>query len=107
MRMCRARIRVPDQWYGDYLAGLGSARVAERRLEAFCEKYGKETVKTFMREWFDYSERRMIDNIRKGCKELGKSCLIYMDLAGPKLRTKKIDPIHVKIDKKNRKFILI
>ena len=28
-----ARIRVPDQWYGDYLAGLGSARVAERRLE--------------------------------------------------------------------------
>lgn len=65
MRMCRARIRVPDQWYGDYLAGLGSARVAERRLEAFCEKYGKDTVKTFMREWFDYSERRMIDNIRK------------------------------------------
>jgi len=65
MRMCRARIRVPDQWYGDYLAGLGSARIAERRLESFCEKYGKETVKAFMREWFDYSERRMIDNIRK------------------------------------------
>ncbi len=65
MRMCRARIRVPDQWYGDYLAGLGSARIAERRLEAFCEKYGKDTVKAFMREWFDYSERRMIDNIRK------------------------------------------
>ncbi|MBT3930104.1 MAG: hydantoinase B/oxoprolinase family protein [Rhodospirillaceae bacterium] len=65
MRMCRARIRVPDQWYGDYLAGLGSARIAERRLETFCEKYGKETVKAFMREWFDYSERRMIDNIRR------------------------------------------
>lgn len=65
MRMCRARIRVPDQWYGDYLAGLGSARIAERRLEAFCEKYGKETVKAFMREWFDYSERRMVDNIRR------------------------------------------
>jgi N-methylhydantoinase B len=65
MRMCRARIRVPDQWYGDYLAGLGSARIAERRLEAFCEKYGKETVKAFMREWFDYSERRMVDNISR------------------------------------------
>lgn len=65
MRMCRARIRVPDQWYGDYLAGLGSARIAERRLEAFCEKYGKDTVKAFMREWFDYSERRMIDSIRR------------------------------------------
>jgi N-methylhydantoinase B len=65
VRMCRARIRVPDQWYGDYLAGLGSARVAERRLEEFCAKYGVATVKGFMAEWFDYSERRMIENIRR------------------------------------------
>ncbi len=65
MRMCRARIRVPDQWYGDYLAGLGSARVAERRLEEFCAKYGAATIKKFTRDWFDYSERRMIDNIRR------------------------------------------
>ncbi len=65
VRMCRARIRVPDQWYGDYLAGLGSARVAERRLEEFCAKYGVETVKRFTADWFDYSERRMIDNIRR------------------------------------------
>lgn len=65
MRMCRARIRVPDQWYGDYLAGLGSARVAERRLEEFCAKYGAATIKKFNRDWFDYSERRMIDNIRR------------------------------------------
>src|SRR5262249_2718985 len=26
IRMCRRRIRVPDQWYGDYLAMLGAAR---------------------------------------------------------------------------------
>lgn len=65
MRMCRARIRVPDQWYGDYLAGLGSARVAERRLEEFCAKYGVAAIKQFTRSWFDYSERRMIDNIRR------------------------------------------
>lgn len=65
VRMCRARIRVPDQWYGDFLAGLGSARVAERRLEEFCAKYGVEAVKQFSRDWFDYSERRMIDNIRR------------------------------------------
>jgi N-methylhydantoinase B len=65
VRMCRARIRVPDQWYGDFLAGLGSARVAERRLEDFCAKYGVAAVKNFTREWFDYSERRMIDNIRR------------------------------------------
>jgi N-methylhydantoinase B len=65
VRMCRARIRVPDQWYGDYLAGLGSARVAERRLEEFCAKYGAPAVKRFIADWFDYSERRMIDNIRR------------------------------------------
>jgi len=65
IRMSRARIRVPDQWYGDYLAGLGAARVAERRLEEICAKYGAATVKQFMREWLDYSERRMIDNLRR------------------------------------------
>ena len=65
VRMCRARVRVPDQWYGDYLAGLGAARVAERRLEELCAKYGAATIKTFIRDWLDYSERRMIDNIRR------------------------------------------
>ena len=63
VRMCRARIRVPDQWYGDFLAGLGSARIAERRLKEFCQKYGKETVKRFIEDWMDYSERRMIQSI--------------------------------------------
>src|SRR5581483_368730 len=33
IRMCRRRIRVPEQWYGDYLAMLGSARTGERRLK--------------------------------------------------------------------------
>lgn len=65
VRMCRARIRVPDQWYGDYLAGLGSARVAERRLEEVCAKYGTATIKRFIRDWFDYSERRMAESIRR------------------------------------------
>ena len=65
IRMCRRRIRVPDQWYGDYLATLGAARIAERRLKELCEQYGVATVRAFVREWFDYSERRMIDAIGK------------------------------------------
>ena len=40
IRMCRSRIRVPEQWYGDYLAGLGAARIAERRLKELCAHYG-------------------------------------------------------------------
>lgn len=65
IRMCRKRIRVPDQWYGDFLAMVGSARVGERRLGEFCKKYGKEKVKAFIAQWIDYSEKRAIQAIKK------------------------------------------
>lgn len=58
IRMCRSRIRVPDQWYGDYLAMVGSARIGEARLKEIVAKYGIETMQQFIEEWFDYSERR-------------------------------------------------
>jgi len=64
VRMCRSRIRVPDQWYGDFLAGIGAARIAERRLKELCAKYGKEQIKAFVRHWFTYSEQRMVQAIR-------------------------------------------
>ena len=64
IRMCRRRIRVPEVWYGDYLASLGAARIGERRLKALVEKYGGDTISKFVREWLDYSERRMIHAIR-------------------------------------------
>jgi N-methylhydantoinase B len=59
IRMCRSRIRVPDQWYGDYLAMVGAARIGEARLQDLCTKYGRETLGRFAEEWFDYSERRI------------------------------------------------
>jgi N-methylhydantoinase B len=65
IRMCRRRIRVPEQWYGDYLATLGAARIAERRLKELLEHYGINTVRAFVRSWFDYSERRMDEAIRE------------------------------------------
>jgi N-methylhydantoinase B len=65
IRMCRRRIRVPEQWYGDYLATLGAARIAERRLIELCEQYGADVVRAFVAEWLDYSERRMIEAIRE------------------------------------------
>lgn len=65
IRMCRRRIRVPDQWYGDYLATLGAARIAERRLKELCQQYGVAIIRSFIRDWFDYSERRMIEAIRQ------------------------------------------
>lgn len=63
IRMCRSRIRVPSQWYGDFLAALGAARIAERRLKELVAKYGVDTVKTFIRNWLDYSEKVMINAI--------------------------------------------
>ena len=63
IRMCRSRIRVPDQWYGDYLAAIGAARVGERRLKELAAKYGRARIKQFISEWLDYSERRMVNAI--------------------------------------------
>lgn len=64
IRMCRRRIRVPDQWYGDYLAAMGSARTGERAIHDILKKYGAAVVKQFIAEWFDYSEQRMRQGIR-------------------------------------------
>ncbi|MCL6285073.1 hydantoinase B/oxoprolinase family protein [Ruegeria sp. 2012CJ41-6] len=65
VRMCEARIRAPRQWYGDFLAGIGATRIAERRLKELCAKYGVETIKRFIKDWLNYSENRMINAIRE------------------------------------------
>jgi len=65
IRMCKRRIRVPEQWYGDYLATIGAARIGERRLTELVERYGMDTIRQFIREWFAYSERRMGEAIKK------------------------------------------
>ena len=57
IRMCRMRIRVPDQWYGDYLAGLGAARIGERRLAELIDQFGPELLDAFRAKWLDYSGR--------------------------------------------------
>ena len=44
IRMCRSRIRIPDQWYGDFLAGVGAARIGERRLKEFVAAYGRANI---------------------------------------------------------------
>ncbi|UOM35472.1 hydantoinase B/oxoprolinase family protein [Acuticoccus sp. I52.16.1] len=65
VRMCRMRIRVPEQWWGDYLAMIGAARIGERELLALGEEVGWESLHDFTAQWFDYSESRMVNAIRK------------------------------------------
>ena len=60
VRMCMMRIRVPEQWRGDYLAGVGAARIGERDLLALGADVGWDTLEAHVGAWFDYSEQRMI-----------------------------------------------
>jgi len=57
IRMCQRRIRVPEIWYGDYLASLGAARIGERRLHELADRYGMDTLRRFVTAWLSYSER--------------------------------------------------
>jgi N-methylhydantoinase B len=64
IRMCMMRLRVPEQWHGDYLALLGSARVGERRLLELGAEVGWGTLADYSAAWFDYGEARMETAIR-------------------------------------------
>ena len=63
IRTCRLRIRVPDQWWGDYLALVGSARIGERQMLALGEELGWDSLREFATEWLNYSERMMAEAI--------------------------------------------
>ncbi len=60
IRMCLLRIRVPNQWWGDYLAALGAARIGERELLKLGADIGWESLEKYIEDWFNYSESRMI-----------------------------------------------
>ncbi len=64
VRMCELRIRVPDQWRGDFLAMIGAARVGEAAMLRLGEEYGWDTLQAFATEWLAYGERAMTNAIR-------------------------------------------
>ena len=65
VRMCKNRIRVPEVWWGDYLASLGAVRIAERELLALGKEIGWDTLERYAESWFDYSEAKMVEAIRR------------------------------------------
>lgn len=80
IRMCQMRIRVPEQWWGDFLAMIGAARIGERELLALADEVGWDELDAYATEWFDYSESLMVDAVR---------CLP----SGSRTRTSTHDPI--------------
>jgi N-methylhydantoinase B/oxoprolinase/acetone carboxylase alpha subunit len=65
VRIGLTKIRVNNVWYGDYRAQVGACRIGERRLKELVERYGKDTIKTFVEEWIEYGKRRAIAAIRQ------------------------------------------
>ena len=65
VRMCKNRIRVPEVWWGDYLASLGAVRIAEPELLALGKEVGWDTLERYAESWFDYSEAKMVEAIRR------------------------------------------
>jgi N-methylhydantoinase B/oxoprolinase/acetone carboxylase alpha subunit len=65
IRTCRLRIRVPDQWWGDYLALVGAARIGERQMLSLGDELGWDNLQAFAAEWLRYSERMMAEAIGK------------------------------------------
>lgn len=54
--ICRANIRAPETFEGDYLACLSAVRTGERRLQELCEKYGGDVVERFVDDFQTYAE---------------------------------------------------
>lgn len=62
--ICKANIRAPEQFYGDYLACLAAVRTGERRLIEICNRYGAEVIGRFLDEYQDHAERVTATAIR-------------------------------------------
>ncbi len=75
--ICRANIRAPDQFSGDYLACLAAVRTGERRLTELCDKYGEEVLAAFLDEFQDYAERMAADAIKKLPSATVRSTILY------------------------------
>lgn len=65
LSMAKVRIRVPELWYGDFLALVGAARIGERRLLDLIDEVGPATLQRYEREWLDYSEQRFAEAVSR------------------------------------------
>lgn len=65
INIAKMRIRVPEIWYGDYLASLGAVRVGEKQLGKLCREYGIDLIRKFCEAYSTYARRRMQEEIQK------------------------------------------
>lgn len=65
IKIAQMHNRVPEMWYGDYLACVGSSRVGEKRLAALCAEYGNEKFKDFCEAYQAYGAKRMREELKQ------------------------------------------
>lgn len=65
LRLLRSRIRVPDQWWGDFLALMGAVRLGEARMLELGVEVGWDELATYADQWLDYSETRAMESIAR------------------------------------------
>src|SRR5258708_40210972 len=63
--MFRLALRVAEQWWGDYRSGLSAVRIGEQALLELGADIGWEVLEAYAEDWFDYSEQRMVEAIRR------------------------------------------
>ncbi len=63
--ICKANIRAPEQFHGDYLATLSAVRTGERSVQGLCAQYELETVRTFLEQFQSYAEDMAVAAIRR------------------------------------------
>lgn len=59
LRMCAMRIRVPDQWRGDFTAALGTARIGERLVAELAADVGWDELAKLADGIVDHGRRSM------------------------------------------------
>ncbi|MBK8084550.1 MAG: hydantoinase B/oxoprolinase family protein [Devosia sp.] len=95
--ICKANIRVPDHFYGDYLAMISAVRIGQARITELCRKYGVGTFLSFMDQYQVYAERMARSAIRALPKGRVTKQLLYDPIIGypdgfPVRVTIEIDP---------------
>ena len=93
VRLCRQRIRVPSQWWGDHLALVGAARVGERRLLDLASDVGWHQIEAFADAWHAYGELRM----RAAIRELSEGVLVVETAHDPFPNVPEGIPIRVNV----------
>jgi N-methylhydantoinase B len=57
LEIMQANSRLPDFLQGDLWAGIAAVRIGERRILELVKKYGVETFKVALKQYFDYGEQ--------------------------------------------------